>query len=358
MPNNSRILAGMQSLHVGPSPSTGLQPSSAIKQLHRIQDIGFDFSVTREDVSSFGQLAPLSQEITEAPTVNLNTSWLLNSVFNENSVGFVTNGLSGVLSKIINGSERDKNYFIKIAGEGNDVNNYVNATGLSAAIGIGNAAVASYSTTAQVGGFPTSSLTVQGQNIAFSTTDSGFDSPAVNPSNGVPIATTIILPHSTSGEAGMISVLRPGDIDISFSNGIGFGLGNTACIQSYNISFDLNLNPKQCIGNRLPTARNIQFPVDISLSIEAQVQDFGTGNLNTLLCEDQSNNITISLRAPSCGTGIGVTKAQFLIFGAKLQSQNYSADLSSDSTVTLNYTSKIGGPTSNSQNLYISGTLA
>ena len=354
---NSRVISAMQSLHVGPSPATGAQPSGSIVQLHRIQSIGFDFNVNRQDVTQFGQISPLSQEITDAPNVSLTASWLLNSAYNESGIGLVTNGLSGVISKIINGSERDKNYFIKIVPEGQDANLY-GTLGNSNVIGIGNGFVASYGTSAAVGGFPTSNITVQGQNIAFSSIDTGFDSPAVSPSNGAPVSAVVSIPQSTTGLAGALTVLRPGDISVAFSPTIGFGLGNDACIQSYDISFDLSLQDKQCLGNRFPIAKNPTFPIPITMNLSAQVKDFGTGNLANIFCTDSSTDVTVTLRAPSCGTGVGDPKVQFRVLGAKLTSQPFSADLTSDSTVTLNYTANIGGPNDTVRNFIISGLNA
>ncbi len=354
---NTRIISQQLALFASASPSTGNnQTSGNMVQLFRAQEVNLDWTITRNDVGQIGALSPLSKEITDSPTVNMSTSWLIPGVYNESGIGFVVNGQSGALSFILNNSARDKNYYIEIVPEGNDANTYTSTT--AGVISIGNAAVASYATSAAVGGFPTANLSVQGLNATYNVTNSGADSPAINPINGAAVTgITFQLPNPSSGLAGMNTTLRPGDISLTVTPEIGLALNNDVCLQSYNISFDLNLQPKTCLGSRFAIARNPQFPVDVTTTLEVAVKDIGTGNISQILCSDTPKTIVISLRNPSCGTGIGTEKIKYTLLGAKQTSQAFKGGVGQgDATATVTYVSQIGGPADTVNNFLISGS--
>ena len=46
-----------------------------IKQLSRVQSANYSFSIARQDVNQFGNLAAIDQIITESPTVSFDTSY-------------------------------------------------------------------------------------------------------------------------------------------------------------------------------------------------------------------------------------------------------------------------------------------
>lgn len=354
---NTRIISQQIALFASASPSTGNnQTSGNMVQLHRAQDVSFEWNISRTDVPVLGALSPISKEITESPNVTMSTSWLIAGTYNESGIGFVTNGQSGALSYILNNTARDKNYYVEIVPEGNDANGYVGTN--AGVIALGNAAVASYSTSAAVGGFPTAQASFAGLNAAYYAINSGFDSPAINPVNGSAVTgITVQLPNPTTGLAGMNTVLRPGDITLAVTPEIGLGLNNDVCLQSYNISFDLNLQPKQCLGSRFAIARNPQFPVDVTTSIEVAVKDIGTGNLSSIICNDSPKTIVISLRNPACGTAVGTEKLRYTLLGAKQVSQTFNGQNGQgDATATITYVSQIGGPNDVINNFLISGT--
>ena len=59
-----------------------------IKQLSRVQSANYSFSIARQDVNQFGNLAAIDQIVTESPTVSFDTSYYLANFSNEARLGF------------------------------------------------------------------------------------------------------------------------------------------------------------------------------------------------------------------------------------------------------------------------------
>jgi hypothetical protein len=259
--------------------------------------------------------------------------------------------ISGLLAKVTD----EKNYFIKTAGEGQDLNNAGNIAG--GVIGIGNGFLTSYSTEGAVGGLPTTSINVEALNIKFDTSGTAIGSPAVNPVNGIAIAgAPVTIPAAISSVSGQVSALRPGDITISSFNPLGASF-NDLKIQSYNLSFDLAREPLQKLGSTFAFSREIQFPVTVTLAFEANMGDIETDNLADILCNDASQDFTIQLKKPDC-QGNGPVAIQYQLKGAKLDSQNFSSSIGPSKTVSLSYSAQIAGPADLAKGLFMSGTLS
>ena len=60
----------------------------AVMDLHRVQSANYSFSIARQDVNQFGELAAIDRIITETPTVSLDTSYILANLDNEHKLGF------------------------------------------------------------------------------------------------------------------------------------------------------------------------------------------------------------------------------------------------------------------------------
>ena len=161
-----------------------------IAGLNRIQSINYSFNVTRQDVNQFGELAAIDQCIVEAPTVSLDASYYLSNFTNEHRLGFfVTQSGDGVtyagggpqadttatqsaITNLIDSTTNayQKSYYILTTKEGKDANENTTTGDFShgaSVIGIGNAFLSSYSTEGAVGGLPTVSVSMEGQNMNF-----------------------------------------------------------------------------------------------------------------------------------------------------------------------------------------------
>ncbi|NBP59136.1 hypothetical protein EBU71_21805, partial [bacterium] len=362
----NRIIYQTEALYAGPAPATGfhygtftagsggdsndVNSTNLVKQLQRVQTANYSFTVDRTDVNQFGQLAALDRVILTSPTVALDFSYLLANLVNEKNIGLtIQTGTQAVscLSGILNKNEDERNYFIKTTSEGTDaIGNSQTGFGV---IGIGNGFVTSYSTEASVGNFPTTTINVEGLNMSFLTHESGISGnqiPAINPINGNPIeGKHFTLPGTVATTAtdtnlSGISVLRPGDITVTLG-GIT-GAKNTFNIQSYTLNFDLARTPIERLGSKFAFAREIDFPLTVNLSVDAQVTEYENGSLATLVSGDANTfyNPIISIKSP---TG-DQTVAKFELKRAKLDSQEFSSDIGSNKSVTLNFSCQIGGP--------------
>ena len=394
----NRVIYQSEALFVGQKTGVTDAHTSAndIKQLHRVQSANYAFSVARTDVNQFGELAAIDRVVLDTPTVSLDYSYLLSNMSNEENMGFFVNtkevgtsNLVSALSGILNKTEDERNYFIQTSREGEDAVGDTTRDNAGVArgstIGIGNGFVTSYSSEASVGGFPTVSVAVEGMNMLFSTGTQNVPNPGINRTDGSASTTKISLPtvsgdfKDSSEQSGILSIstLRPGDITIKIaehSTDGSFGsddydLGgaklpaadgdttNSANIQSYNISFDLGRTPIQRLGNRFAFAREVDFPVNVSLSLDAIMTDLTTGNLNDLVDCEKSYDIQIQLKGitgSACDT-VKTDVAAYVLKNMKPDSQSYSSSIGDNKTVTLDFSTQIGGPRDTNAGVFFKG---
>jgi len=358
-----RTIYQSEALFVGPTPATGAHflydgsgniTGNLIQQLDRIQSSNHNFNVPRQDVNEYGVLAAIDRVILDSPTVALDFSYLIRNALNEEKLGLVVDGSSGVLSNLINASQDQKNYFILEVPEGNDAVGGDTNEAANGVHGIGNGFISSLSWEGQVGQFPKSTVQVQAFNYKVDIGSSGNNIPAINTSNGLLITgQAYALPATTTGVG--VSVLKPGDITLSLSGVQGYSIADLK-IQSFRLNAPITREPIQKLGSRFPFARLIRFPINATLEVSAVVGDLNATDLADVLCNDQAYNLTVNLALPSC-SGNGATAVQYTLLGAKLDSQNSSANVGSNNSLTLNWLTPLGGPNDNQHNLYISGVL-
>jgi hypothetical protein len=378
----NRIIYQSEALYAGPSPATGFhygtftagqggstnvanESSNLVKQLQRIQTANYSFNVDRTNVNQFGQLAAIDRVILNSPTVSLDFSYLLANLSNETGLGFSisTPGSASevsAISGILNKTQDERNYFIRTVSEGSDAVEFTDATsGSNGVIGIGNAFLTSYSTEGSVGNFPTTTINVEGLNMNFQKGTSGNYTPAINPTNGAALSNYYQLPKALQNSSNTtnisgISALRPGDITLSLNNTNAGGADVDAMnVQNYTMSFDLGRTPIQRLGNKFAFTREINFPLTVTLKVDAQMTDLQTGSLAQTVNNDSSiYTPTITIKSPTDST---VTVAQFKLKGAKLDSQEFSSDIGKNKTVSLTFSTQVGGPQDLNNGIFISG---
>lgn len=416
--SRNRVIYQSEALFASQKPSSestsGLLATD-IKQLHRVQSANYAFNISRTDVNQYGELAAIDRVVLETPTVSLDFSYYLANFANEEALGFnvaptgtSNSGLESAVSKIINKDADEKNYFIKTVGEGKDAvseGGTVPASGDSV-IGIGNAFMTSYSVEAAVGSFPTVSVSAEGMNMRFDTLDSSAEGtiPSLDKIEGSATTNTYKLP-SAKRSAGddntqSISTLRPGDIKVSLvqsaknwlvtqqdefgafdedtpsignpgeSNLNDYDLPgvklpssaansvNSANIQSFNISFDLSRTPIQRLGNRFAFAREIDFPVNITASFEAILTELTDGTLSDLIDCEKSYDLKIDLYSPKgCqeDESDSFPVCTYIVKDLKPDSQSFSSSIGDNKTVSIEFTSQIGGPNQKDIGLFMRG---
>jgi len=422
MANRARVIYQSEALYAGTVDATGHHflvngtgykdqatadaagtATTGIQQLHRVQSANYSFSINRQDVNQFGQLARIDSVAIEPPTVTLDFSYYLTNGFNEETLGFNIDGgtdltWSQALSdELLLGKTADadnpggKNFFILTTAEGSDaVGSDLSAEAGKSTIALGNGFVSNYSIEAAVGGMPTASVTVDGLNLRSYTGTADLDNPAINTTYGIPVTDSeFSLPPAvsgksdagadgiwgnvddTDGDAG-IACLRPGDISLSL--GLDGRAGEfellpskdpmndyegsgSAHIQSFSIDVPISRSVINRLGNPYGYARVTDFPVNISVSVSAILSDLKEGNVADLLFNEEQHDLTFTMREPS-PQGTGDATLIYKVKGARLEGESFSSSIGDNKSVDLTFTAQLGGPQDKTNGLFISGSAA
>jgi hypothetical protein len=389
---------------------------TGIMQLRRVQSANYSFSVNRQDVNQFGQLARIDSVSIEPPTVTLDFSYYLTNGINEKLLGFNVSGDSSALSnELLLGktasaeSPVGKNFFILTTPESSDAVKNNSAESEKSVIALGNGFVSNYSIEAAVGGMPTASVTIDGLNLRSYTGTQNLVTPAVDTKYGTPIDDTFFsLPDAISGKGEStigddliwgsaddytnysgniegfgdegISCLRPGDISMSLGTDGRAGLfenlpddqralattsevddavlqGNSgsAHIQSFSIDVPVSRSTIQRLGNPYGYAKVTDFPVNISVSVSAILSDLKEGNVADLLFEQESHDLVFTMREPT-QSGLGPVAMQYKIKGARLEGESFSSSIGDNKSVDLTFTAQVGGPEDELNGIFIYGS--
>jgi|694.fasta_scaffold04343_25 hypothetical protein len=367
MPRN-RTIYNVLALYASQVPASGMQTGiNTVRQLGRVQSFDEDFSRNFTDVNQFGNLASIDRIETEAPTVNASMSYYLTDGLNERLLGLTaaTTGSasnSSCISGLLTKTTDEKNYYLLIADEGNDAAGYTNAR--SGVIAVGNAYITSYSVNAAIGDIPTATVDLEALNVRIysnlgdaSATLRGTPSPAVDPINGQLLTgSRFRLPQASAVTGVNIpTALLPGDITFTPTGILGFD--NTDLkVQDFTLTVDLARTPLQRMGSRFAFSREIDFPVTATLEMNAEVGDIqGTGDLSSLLCDQNLNNFTITMRRQACG-GTGTAALTYEFKGAKLTSQSFSSAIGDNATMSATFEVQVGSAQQTDRGIFISGS--
>jgi hypothetical protein len=374
--SRNRVIYQSEALYT--SKNINSTSSGEHAQLRRVQSANYNFSIERQDVNQFGQLARIDALVLTSPTVSLDFSYYPTDGYNEKVLGFyVQTGASaeGNFASGQMGSSSGQNYYIVTAEEGSDLNTLAGTSPLSgkSAIAIGNAFLSNYTFDASVGNLPTVSVTVEGLNIKSSTvigsTGAGAGastgnfvlSPSIAPISGVELGLTGKLPNpSEATGANVLSALRPGDITISWDSYFGatgspiasLSGANSINVQSASLQLPLGRTPIERLGSRFAFARVVDFPIVASLNVSAIVNEVEAKSLAQMLDDNTKRNITLTIKKP----GSTANAMIFTVKGSQLQSESFSSSIGANKTVDLVFQTQIGGPSDTSNGIYLSGS--
>ena len=355
---------------------TAYADGSCLRQIKRVQSANYSFTVNRQDVNEYGQLARIDSVVVDTPTVNMDFSYYVTDGENERLLGFVidglTNSMSGQMSPLVGG--RGQNYFILTVPEGQDAikGDLTSTNSEKSVISLGNGFITDYSVEASVGGMPTASVSVEGFNIKSDTGYAALGIPAIDPQDGSKICDSkFTIPAATSGDG--ISCLRPGDIVIDLKNAALMSkqvsgkatdpVQGSAHIQSVSINIPMSRTVLQRLGNTFGFARELDVPITATMTVNALVADLKDSdqhktNMLDLLCGNQKKDLKVTMHDPAC-IQCGYNKPTGMIFtlkGAQLESESYSSSIGDNKTVDLTFTAQIGGPTDADAGVFISGS--
>lgn len=219
-----------------------------------------------------------------------------------------------------------------------------------------------------VGSFPMATISVQALNTASYSDGNAKGIPSVDITTGRKASGTFTLPTIPESNSAKPSVIRPGDVKVTFSNasaGLFQTLDTTASmvmnVQSASFSFDFNLEPVNKLGSRMAVSREIQYPIDVQVSLEALMGDLtaATG-LVDFLCNSPATDITFDLYKQTCDSDGPLSAAsdifaKFVIKNAKLSSQDLSGSIGPSDTVSMQFNSQIGASNDTTNGLFFSG---
>jgi hypothetical protein len=250
-----------------------------------------------------------------------------------------------------------RNIFVFSTPDGTDANlgsSYGTASG-NAIVAIGNAFLTDYSMNAAVGSIPTATVSFEGFNGRSNVNVYNSGRLASIDVSGNESTGTFTLPPATTGTGVLVTALRPGDIVLSLGDSatmvnIDSSAAGSAHIQSFSISVPMGRSTLQRLGSNFGYAKEIDFPVNIDVSISALVSDLKSGSLVTELMENSLNDLQITMKNPT-----GLSIISYKVKGAQLVSENFSSSIGSNKTVDINFTAQVGGPTDTTVGLFISG---
>jgi len=333
------------------------------EQLTRVQSANYSYTINRQDVNQYGQLARIDSLVLDPPTVSVDFSYYLTDGLNERELGFYVNtgfeagSLPGNFASGHLGEGSGINVYIVTSPENDDLNIGGAIGSNERIIGIGNAYPSDYSVDLSVGSLPTVSVTMEGANMASSLGDA-ITNPAVDQEAGTSVGTTIELPTPASGGAGTtITALRPGDITMTLSAfddetiaDLDGTDGGDIHVQSASISVPLSRTPLDRLGSKFAYARTVDFPITTTLSVSAIMNEESQMNLASKL-EEGERDVSISLKQPNGATGV-----IWELKGALVDSESFSSSIGSNKTVDLTFSAQIGGPEDISAGIFLSGS--
>jgi hypothetical protein len=387
MASRNRVIYQSEGLFVSDNASsTGV---TSHEQLNRVQSANYSFTINRQDINQFGDLARIDSLVLDPPTVNLDFSYYLADGFNERAMGFfvessgnnrgTTQSSANTQGNFASGhltANSGINFYIATSPDGDDLNSATTGQQLDSSdtvMGIGNCYVSDYSVDFSVGSIPTVNVTVEGSNMNSAVptkqgTYGGFEipSPAVDQEAGTKIyggLATVQLPNPTedggitgnpSGDSSAITALRPGDVTLNLNNVSGeslikLGTNEGAHIQSASISLPLSRSPIDRLGSRFPFAREVDFPVNASLNVSAIVNDAAVQNLADIL-DSGVQNVSLEVKDKNA-----LPAVEYQIKGVKIDSQSFSSSIGSNKTVDLVFSTQVGGPNDQLNGVFMSG---
>lgn len=351
-----RTNSASMALFVGPTPATGAHASGSIKQIYRLRSLTNEWSDTKQDIETYGTTAPIGRERVSPPEVSFDFSYFISDFENEANLGFVADGVTSCLGSILDESKDEKNYFVLVTPEGVDAVGSSGATYGAKVLGFGNSFISSYSVEGAVGGFPTASIKCSALNRrAYGAGGVAQEIPALDSDGNKITGTPFTIPTATNGSTSKAKVIKPGDISVDISNaGSLFNTVTGVCVQSFNLSFDLNRENIECLGSKVPKSKKAKFPINVQFSVDVLANEIIDYNLVDFLCDTGSYNASVTLRNPNCA-GTGSIASKFILKNLSLEGESWNTSVGSSETKTIRWVGQVGSSNDTGNGVFMSG---
>ena len=358
--SRNRVIYQSQAVFSAPTGATTI--TAASHSIRRVQSCNYNFSVARQDINQYGELAAIDRLILQEPTVAVDLSYYFEPTgFNERHLGLRTNAPTGtsttsdhMLDAIISSGAdfNQKNIYVMVSDPGIDANDPARmdqSVTMDGIIGIGNAFLTSWSLEASVGAIPTVTCALEAQNIVFSTGSYDIGNPSVD--DGVDrTSVTVALPDGAGlfDSATEVSAVRPGDITLTLGtdnldNSPMFGLDESDLkVQSASVAMTIGREPIRKLGKAFAFAREITFPINCTMSVQAIVGKTFANKLFTLMTTNgDATKFYCELKLVGY-QGANTHTSYIMLKGAKLDSQAFTSSIGPNQTVAIELSAQIG----------------
>jgi hypothetical protein len=357
------------------------QPNgNLVRQLHRIQSVNYSFKNNSLDLNQFGFLGRYATAHASSPDVSFDFEYLLADGYNEQALGFITDGNTNALAKhLLHDTHFGQNFFLVVGPDGSDIinANLLEREDLIDIIGIGNAFLKQYSVTGEVGAVPKARLSYDAFNVrSYKHKISNLPLPSINPSqknyctdyqfsipdtyqsfaypkvkqfNDISFenSSRVIMPAGISlylDDGALISKQYKKDFD--FTHGAGH-------IQGFTINVPLPNIKIHRLGSHFQFNRAHVFPAILEGRFRAIVSELKESNLSKLIsCGEKPLDLVITMQDCSSVDFMGSnyqsleqqdSQISFYIRGAKLQSEGFTSvtDATSSKMVEFSFTAPI-----------------
>ena len=354
----SRLTYERLGVLVTDSPAYKQNGGSKFKNLIRLQSMEYSFSHPSIDVKTIGSDSLVTRNgespIVRQPDVNCNMSYLFSAGQNEEAAGFYIGNDGSFLKNFLQSSSDDISVIAVASNEDRhkDLNHISQESEFDGynVIGIGNCFLTNYRYEASVGSLPNASFTYAGSNMKFDHYNPS-DKPTL-PSMKLGVDNQKSLEEiALSGssfdpqEIEGANAIMPGDVVIDIDKAGGGHGGSplesvSAAIQ--NISIDIPL-PRQDIygfGSNYVFDRKLQLPIIASASIDMNLREFATGEIDSFFVEGAKYDMTISHTDTYFQKGQKKNRSvisSFEIDDAQLKTQSFSKSIGNNASVSTEF---------------------
>ncbi len=319
----------------GPAPYSPNFESLVTTMLEGVQSTSVAMSFPREDL--FGWDGGGDQTLIERPRAELSFSYCFTSGVNERNIGFVVSPFT-TLSALSN-LNTERNYYLLFNQANRDLVGYSGFD--NKVMAFGNGVLTHYDFSAQVGQPSICNATISALNLVIQPSGTGQPLPAVNKQAGTYPTGRYTLPFAQN-TINSYAEAAPRNIVLTFDTGCAIGAllsGNNSCpLQSFGFSVDIPRQEIKDMGWAYPDTRSVTWPISIGIHATALLNGIQTDALNRFDCPDSGLNFGVRFNN-ACNTDTDAFTFQFN--GAKLDSQQMTAQIGSLAQMSMNWSLKV-----------------
>jgi hypothetical protein len=360
-----------------------------VRQLHRIQGANYGFSVSYKNANEFGKISHIARTMVDTPEVTFDFEYFLADGYNEQALGFIIDGEKQALSNHLTMGDRvGQNFFIVQAPEGHDVVNMnLGAYGDDVkVVGLGNAFLSQYAVMVEVGSTPKARVSYECFNLRSYEGVCNLPIPAIDPNSACPLSDvrfsipdtyqSFVYEQMKAKEQFVFQegagALQPGNVRLSLDDGAFMSITpndvmkyheGSAHIQGFTINAPLGTTKLNRLGNFYEYSKAINFPVVISIEIQALVSELKDNRSVSSLfsCPSSKHDLVLLIEdcraAKECDGQLQPlhTNMAFYIKGAVLDEESFESNVTDSKVVNIRFSAPIGGADDDTAGLFIYG---